>query len=110
MEKQVLRSGGIYVLSYGGVFAAGFLLLRIPLIRPIVMAFGPPEIFMLIMLGLSYIASLGSGSKLKALISGLIGLLLAMVGFDPQTGDAWYNLQMSPGTKELIKQAIKKYE
>ena len=77
--------------AMGGVFAAGFLLLLIPLIRPIVMSFGPPEIFMLVMLGISYIASLGTGSTLKAVLSGFLGLLLAMVGFDPQTGDARYN-------------------
>ncbi|NWG76134.1 MAG: tripartite tricarboxylate transporter permease, partial [Rubrivivax sp.] len=66
-----------------------------PLVRPIVMSFGPPEIFMLVMLGISYIASLGTGSTLKAIISGLLGLLLAMVGFDPQTGDARYNFGTS---------------
>ncbi|MBI4632519.1 MAG: tripartite tricarboxylate transporter permease [Deltaproteobacteria bacterium] len=77
--------------AMGGVFAAVFLLIMIPLIRPIVMSFGPPEIFMLIMLGISYIASLGTGSTMKAVISGIMGLMLAMVGFDPQTGDARYN-------------------
>lgn len=77
--------------AMGGVFAAFFMMLMIPLIRPIVMSFGPPEIFMLIMLGISYIALLGSGPTLKAVISGLLGLMIAMVGFDPQTGQARYN-------------------
>ncbi len=92
MGKAGAALGAAFMSSaMGGVFAALFLMIMIPLIRPIVMSFGPPEIFMMVMLGISYIASLGSGPKIKAIISGLLGLLLAMVGFDPQTGDARYN-------------------
>jgi len=90
--KAGVALGAAFMSSaMGGVFAAGFLLVMIPIIRPIVMSFGPPEIFMLIVLGLSYIATMGTGSTLKALISGIMGFMLAMVGFDPQTGDARYN-------------------
>ncbi len=90
--KAGVALGAAFMSSaMGGVFAAIFLMVMIPLIRPIVMSFGPPEIFMMIMLGLSYIASLGEGSTIKAVISGIMGLMFAMVGFDPQTGDARYN-------------------
>jgi len=90
--KAGVALGAAFMSSaMGGIFAAIFLMVMIPLIRPIVMSFGPPEIFMLIMLGISYIASLGSGSTVKAIVSGLMGLMFAMVGFEPQTGDARYN-------------------
>ncbi|MGB3413860.1 MAG: tripartite tricarboxylate transporter permease, partial [Microbacteriaceae bacterium] len=48
--------------------------------------FGPAEMFMLVVFGLTMMVGVSGGNILKGLISGLVGLLLAVVGQDPMTG------------------------
>ncbi len=48
--------------------------------------FGPGEYFALALVGLSLVAGLSEGSALKGAISMGIGLAIATVGLDPQTG------------------------
>jgi putative tricarboxylic transport membrane protein len=79
---------GVGLLSslFGGLFGVAGLTLVAPLLAKIALAFGPSEYFALGILGLTAMASLGSKSQVKALISGLLGLLLATVGLDPISG------------------------
>jgi TctA family transporter len=70
----------------GAVFGAFILALFIPIVRPLVLTFGSPELFMLAILGLTFIASLSGGVLLKAILGAGIGLFLATVGLDPQSG------------------------
>ena len=76
---------GVGLLSSlcGGLFGVAGLTLVAPLLAKIALAFGPSEYFALGLLGLTAMASLGSKSQIKALISGLLGLPLATVGLDP---------------------------
>ena len=69
----------------GGVEGTIVLAFLIPVVIPIVMAFGSPECFFLIVMGLSFIAALGRGSKIKGAISALLGLLVAFVGYNAAT-------------------------
>ena len=79
--------GAAYMASLmGGLFGALVLALSVPVFRPLVLAFGAPEFFMLGMLGISMVAVLGGRRPLKGLIVGIIGLLVGAVGGDPQTG------------------------
>ncbi|MFC1814365.1 tripartite tricarboxylate transporter permease [Thermodesulfobacteriota bacterium] len=88
--------GAMLVASgLGGVEGSFVLALLIPMVMPIVMAFGSPESFFLIAMGLSFIAALGHGSKVKAAISGLLGLLLAYMGYHDATGFARYTFGSS---------------
>ncbi len=88
--------GAMLVASgLGGVEGTIVLALLIPMVMPIVMAFGSPECFFLIAMGLSFIAALGHGSKTKAAISGLLGLLLSFVGYHDGTGFARYTFDSS---------------
>lgn len=82
------RALGAVLMSslIGGIFGAAVLALAIPVLRPLVLAFGPPEFFMLTVVGLTFIAALSSGQLLKGVIMALLGLLVAMVGIDPQAG------------------------
>lgn len=48
--------------------------------------FGPFEIFALVMMAMVLIASVSEGSLVKGLISGLLGMLIAMPGVDPSAG------------------------
>lgn len=70
----------------GGMFSVIALALLAPPLAGFALEFGPPEYFALAILGLSAISSLGTNSQSKALVSGLLGLLIATVGIDPITG------------------------
>ena len=70
----------------GALVGAAVLALSVPIIRPIVLAFGPPEFLMLTLLGLTFIISLSGKNLVKGFIMAAFGFLLAMVGLDPQSG------------------------
>ncbi len=72
--------------STGGLIGIFTLVAIIPLAKQIVLSFGPPEFFMLAMLGLSAIAVSTGGAFLRGLISALFGLMLAVVGYDAVSG------------------------
>ncbi len=82
----------------GGLEGGVILALLVPAVMPIVMAFGSPECFFLIVMGLSFIAALGQESKAKGMVSGLLGLLLSFVGYGPGTGFARFTF----GSTELL--------
>jgi putative tricarboxylic transport membrane protein len=74
----------------GGVEGTVVLAFLIPVVTPIVMAFGSPECFFLIFMGLCFITVVGQEEKLKGAISGLLGLLFAFVGYHDASGVARY--------------------
>ncbi len=82
------RALGAVLMSslVGAIFGAFVLALFIPIVRPLVLTFGSAELFMLAILGLTFIASLSGGTPLKALLGAGIGLFVATVGMDPQSG------------------------
>jgi putative tricarboxylic transport membrane protein len=85
--------GAAYVSSgIGGIVGAFVLVLSIPVLRPIVLAFGPPEIFMLAMWGLATVGMLGGNDPLRGWAAGGLGVTLAMIGRDPIFGTARYSL------------------
>jgi TctA family transporter len=69
----------------GALVGAAVLAVSVPVIRPLVLAFGPPEFLMLTLLGLSFIVSLAGHNLVKGFIMAAFGFLLAMVGLDPQS-------------------------
>jgi putative tricarboxylic transport membrane protein len=81
----------------GTVATMGLVLLAIPL-TTIALKFGPPEFFCLLLVGLSLATSLASQSLLRAMISTVFGLLLAMVGMDPVLGVPRFTF----GQKDLL--------
>ncbi len=70
----------------GGTVSVVALMLVAPLMASFAVSFGPTEYFALMLLGLTAIASLSEGSTVKALISATIGLIIATIGVDQQTG------------------------
>jgi putative tricarboxylic transport membrane protein len=76
----------IWSSFFGGVFSTMVLLLIAQPLCAIALMFGPPEMFMISLFGLTIIASVSSGSLLKGILSGMVGLLIATVGLDPQVG------------------------
>lgn len=89
---QVGRALGASLASslLGALIGAVALALTIPFLRPIVLSFGSPELFMLAVLGITFVATLSGGALLKGLISGLLGVMLSFVGMDAQTGTVRY--------------------
>ena len=69
----------------GTVATMGLVLLALPLTR-LALRFGPPEFFALMAFGLSLVTGLAGTSLVRALISAVFGLLIAMVGIDPVVG------------------------
>jgi putative tricarboxylic transport membrane protein len=84
------RAGAALGIAAIGSFIAGTLgtiglMAAAPLLAKGALAFGPPEYFALVIMGLSALAIVG-GSLLKGLMMGVLGLMLATIGTDPQVG------------------------
>ena len=72
---------------FGGLFSCIVLVICGPTLAMLSLRFGPVETFALITLALTCIAAVSRGSTLAGLVSGLIGLSLAVVGSDPISGN-----------------------
>ncbi|MDP2719122.1 MAG: tripartite tricarboxylate transporter permease, partial [Dehalococcoidia bacterium] len=72
--------------ALGGLFGGLVLILLIPVVRPLVLAFGSPELFFLVLLGISFIAVLSGGSMIKGTAAGGLGIMLALIGYQVTTG------------------------
>jgi TctA family transporter len=70
----------------GSIYTAGFALLMVPLVIPLVMRITSADMVFFVLLGIMLIATLGRGSMLKGIISGLLGLVASLVGFHIVTG------------------------
>ena len=70
----------------GGVVPVFLALAMVPAIMPLIMAFGQPEMAVLVLVGISFLAVLTGGSVTRGLISGALGLLLSLVGYHSVTG------------------------
>lgn len=69
----------------GGLFGAMLLFFSIPVLRPLVLIIGPPELFALCLFGISLVALLSGSNRLKGLATACLGLLLSGIGDDPNT-------------------------
>jgi TctA family transporter len=79
--------GAAYTASLlGGLFGALLLGVSIPILRPLMLSFGSPEMLGLAVFGLSMVAVLSGSSPLRGLCAAALGLLISFVGTDPQTG------------------------
>ena len=76
--------------SIGGIIGTISLLAVLPISRHIVLAFGPPEFFLLALLGLVMVATTTRGRMLRGLVSGGLGLMVAMIGYDQVNGGVRY--------------------
>jgi putative tricarboxylic transport membrane protein len=81
------RAGPALGISAFGSFIAGtlgvfFLMLIAPPVAEFALKFGPPEIFAVMVLGLTILSYLSSGSLIKALAIAIVGLFIGMVGID----------------------------
>jgi len=80
--------------GFGGVIGGLFILAVLPLLRPVVLAFSPAEFFLLAIFGITFIAMLSGDSLVKGLMVGCLGLMMAFVTLDPQTGAQRYTFDL----------------
>jgi TctA family transporter len=71
----------------GGVVGALVLTFAVYLARPIVLAFGTGEMLMLIIFGLTLVATISEQSLLKGLAAAVLGLALGSIGTAPATSE-----------------------
>src|SRR5579862_5774545 len=105
----------------GGLFGAALLALAIPVLRPMVLYLASPELLSFCIFGLSMVSVLSGKAPLKGLTAAGLGLMLAMIGGDAQTGTLrwtfgtlylWDHLPLVPFTlgifaiPELVDMAI----
>ncbi len=69
-----------------GTFGTAMLMLVAPALVEVSLQFGPPEYFALMLLALTAVSSLAADSRAHAATAMFIGLLIAMIGIDLQTG------------------------
>jgi putative tricarboxylic transport membrane protein len=69
-----------------GTFGTAMLMLVAPALVEVSLQFGPPEYFALMLLALTAVSSLAAESRAHAATAMFIGLLIAMIGIDLQTG------------------------
>jgi TctA family transporter len=70
----------------GGIFGAMLLAVSIPILRPVMLYLGSPELLAFSVLGISMVAVLSGSAPLRGAAAGCFGIMVAMIGSDPQTG------------------------
>jgi TctA family transporter len=73
--------------AIGGVLGALAFMLAVPVARPIVTSFGPPEFLLLSLMGISLVSAVSREGMLQGLTVGAVGVLCAMVGLSIRTGE-----------------------
>jgi TctA family transporter len=89
----------------GGIFGALLLAVSIPILRPVMLYLGSPELLAFSILGISMVAVLSGNAPLRGVAAGCLGIMIAMIGSDPQTGTLrwtfeslylWDGLKLTP--------------
>ncbi len=70
----------------GGLFGAALMAVALPVLRPIILYFGSPELLGVAVFGISMVAALSGSAPLRGLTAACFGMMLAMIGTDPQSG------------------------
>jgi len=76
----------------GGLVGAFLLVLAIPILRPVMLYVGTPELLSFSIFGIAMIAVLSGSAPMRGMIAAGVGVLLSMIGSDPQTGTLRYTL------------------
>jgi len=79
-------SVAMFASFVGGVIGALVMTFLSPVVADMAMNFGPGEMFMLAVFGLSVIIAISGKSIAKGLITAFFGMLLCTVGLDPTNG------------------------
>ncbi len=78
------------VSMFAGFLGILVLVTAAPIVSKFALAFSPRDFFLLACMGILLIGSIGGGDPIKGVMSGVVGILLSMVGMDPSTGELRY--------------------
>jgi len=100
MTRQGRGGPALGISAFGsfiaGTFGVVMLMFIAPAIVSVALRFGSPEYVALIILSLSMVGFLSSsGSRFKALLLGIVGLILGTVGNDPMFGTQRFSFGMT---------------
>ncbi len=70
----------------GGLIGAIVLALSIPILRPLLLLIGSPELLAFTLFGLSMVATLSGRAPLKGLTAAALGLMISMIGSRSESG------------------------
>ena len=76
----------------GGLFGAVLMAAVLPIVRPAILFIGSPELLGLAVFGISMVSVLSGATPLRGLTVACFGMMIAMVGSDPQTGTLRWTL------------------
>lgn len=80
-------SASFIASTVGGLIGVVALTVVVPIAQPVVTAFGSPEIFALIVMGIFLTATLSKGNVVKGLMISVFGLALGMIGVSPVSAE-----------------------
>ncbi len=70
----------------GGLFGAALMAIALPVMRPIILYIGSPELLSIAVFGISMVAVLSGNAPLRGLTFACFGMMLRMISTDPQSG------------------------
>src|SRR4051794_3414599 len=70
----------------GGLFGAALMAFTLPLVRPVILFMGSPELLAISVFGVSMVSSLSGNAPLRGVCAACFGMMLSMIGTDPQSG------------------------
>ena len=92
-EAERAFGAAFTVSAVGGVIGAIAVIVSIPILQPIILAFSSPEFFMLGVVGLTMVGALSGGSIGKGVAAAALGTLIACIGYGEQIAIPryWFN-------------------
>lgn len=88
------------VSLFAGMVGVAVLAIAAPIVAKFALMFSPRDFFLLAVMGILLIGSIGGGDPVKGIMAGTVGILISMVGMDPSTGQLRYtfgNLHLMMG-------------
>ncbi|MCZ6672472.1 MAG: tripartite tricarboxylate transporter permease, partial [Verrucomicrobia bacterium] len=100
LTKQGKADQALYAALFasvlGGLFGTVVLIAAFKPLANLSLMFGPPEFFCLSCLGLCAVAAISEGKVIRGLLSACLGLLIALIGQDPVSGDVRFTFGIYP--------------
>lgn len=98
MAQKGRAGPALGIAAFGSFIAGTFAVVCLSLIAPPLatfgLKFGPPEYFSLMILGMTLLTYLTTGSILKALIMAIFGAIVGSIGIDMETGEERFTFGM----------------
>ena len=90
-EARLALASSAIASFIGGTLSIVGLMLLTPALSRLALSFGPAEYFALMVFAFTTLSSLSTGNVTKGLVSTVFGLMLATVGFDPNSAVPRFN-------------------